>query len=99
MQNRRIVDRALAGAGAKPGVMMESDSLLSLLAHLRTGAWDSVLPEHWVETLGVQPAMRTIPIEGPPLVTTVGLVVPPRDPPSALAAALMAEAARLDRVS
>ncbi len=96
MQNRRIIDRALAAAGVAPTIALESDSMLALLAHLRTGAWDSVLPEHWVETLGRQPDVRTIPIEAPALVTTVGLVVPPRDPPSALAAALMAEAARLE---
>ena len=99
MQNRRIVDRALANAGAAPAVMLESDSMLALLAHLRTGHWDSVLPEHWVELLGNPPGLRTIPIDGPVLSTLVGLVVPPRDPPSAVAAALMAEAARLDPVS
>lgn len=99
MQNRRIVDRALGAAGVAASVMLESDSLLALLAHVRTGAWDSILPEHWVETLGPQPNLRTIPIEGPSLVNTIGLVVPPRDPPSALAAALVAEATRLDRVS
>ncbi len=99
MQNRRIIDRALSAAGVRPALMLESDSLLALLAHLRVGAWSSILPEHWVEGLGAQPNLRTIPIEAPALVTTIGLVVPPRDPASALAAALVAEAARLNRLS
>ena len=99
MQNRRIIDRALAAAGVAPAVTLESDSMLSLLAHLRTGFWDSVLPEHWVEMLGLAPHLRTVPIAGAALETAVGLVVPPREPASLLAEALLAEAARLDRDS
>ena len=101
MQNRRMIDRAFAAAGVIPKVTLESDSMVALLAHLPTGAWDGILPEQWVESVGGHPNLRSVRIHAPALTTTVGLVVPPRDPPSALAAALMAEAARmsLDRLS
>ncbi len=99
MQNRRIIDRALHEAGATPQVTLESDSMLALLAHLRTGRWASILPEHWLDTLGLGAGLRTMPLEAPALVSTVGIIAPQREPMTALTTALLAQAALFDRVS
>ena len=101
MQNRRIIDRALASAGAAPVVALQSDSMLSLLAHLRTGRWSSVLPDLWLASLGLadDASLMSIPLIEPEIVNAVGLVVPDRAPMSVLIQALIAQARRLDRES
>lgn len=93
MQNRRIIDRLLRDAGgAEPEPTLESNSMIVLFSHVRTGQWASVMPEKLAETLGLTERLRAIPIVEPDAVHTIGLVVPDRDPMSPLVAALVAEA-------
>ena len=93
MQNRRIIDRLLREAGgAEPEPTLESNSMIVLFSHVRTGQWASVMPEKLAETLGLTERLRAIPIVEPDAVHTIGLVVPDRDPMSPLVAALVAEA-------
>ncbi len=56
MQNRRIMDRLMRGAGVEPRAALESNSQITLLAHVLTGHWATVLPEHVAETLALSPA-------------------------------------------
>jgi DNA-binding transcriptional LysR family regulator len=95
MQNRRIIDGLLRAAGGDPRPTLESDSILVLFAHVRTGRWASVMPARLAETLGLTATIRGIPIVEPEAVHTIGLVVPPREPLMPLTAALVAEAKRL----
>ncbi|HXZ02814.1 MAG TPA: LysR family transcriptional regulator [Stellaceae bacterium] len=95
MQNRRIIDRYLRGAGCEPAPTLESDSMIVLFSHVRTGRWASVMPAKLAETLGLVDTIRAIPIEGPEPYPTIGLVVPHREPMTPLTAALVAEARRL----
>jgi len=92
MQNRRIIDRLLKTAGAESRPMLESDSMILLFAHVRTGRWASVMPAKLAETLGLTETMRAIPIVDPDEVHTIGLVVPEREPMTPLTKALVAEA-------
>ena len=95
MQNRRIIEQLLRAAGGEPKPMLESNSMIVLFAHVRTGQWASVMPEKLAETLGLTETIRAIPITEPEAVHTIGLVVPPREPMTPLAAALVAEARRI----
>jgi len=95
MQNRRIIDRLLKTAGAESRPMLESDSMILLFAHVRTGRWASVMPAKLAETLGLTETMRAIPIVDPDEVHTIGLVVPEREPMTPLTKALVAEAQRV----
>jgi DNA-binding transcriptional LysR family regulator len=95
MQNRRIIEQLLRAAGGEPRPMLESNSMIVLFAHVRTGQWASVMPEKLAETLGLTETIRAIPITEPEAVHTIGLVVPPREPMTPLAAALVAEARRI----
>ena len=95
MQNRRIIDRLLKTAGADPRPMLESDSMILLYSHVRTGRWASVMPAKIAETLGLTDAIRAIPIIEPDAVQTIGLVVPPREPMTPMAAALVEVARRI----
>ena len=92
MQNRLIIDRLLKTAGADSRPMLESDSMILLFAHVRTGRWASVMPAKLAETLGLTETMRAIPIVDPDEVHTIGLVVPEREPMTPLTKALVAEA-------
>ena len=80
MQNRRIIDELLRGVGATPQPTLESNSMIVLFAHVRTGRWASVMPAKLAETLGLTETIRAIPIVEPEAVHTIGLVVPAREP-------------------
>ena len=97
MQNRRIIDDLLRHAGGASPPTLESNSMIVLFAHVRTGQWASVMPSKLAETLGLTDMIRAIPIVEPEAVHTVGLVVPEREPMTPLSAALVAEARKLAR--
>jgi DNA-binding transcriptional LysR family regulator len=95
MQNRRIIDGLLLSAGGAANPTLESNSMIVLFAHVRTGRWASVMPARLAETLGLTATIRAIPIVEPEAVHTIGLVVPAREPMTPLNAALVLEARRL----
>jgi DNA-binding transcriptional LysR family regulator len=95
MQNRRIIDRLLKSAGGESRPTLESDSMILLYSHVRTGRWASVMPAKIAETLGLTEQIRAIPITDPEAVQTIGLVVPARAPMTPIAAALVEEARRV----
>ena len=101
MQNRRIIDRLLRSAGGESRPTLESDSMILLFSHVRTGRWASVMPAKLAETLGLTDTLRAIPITEPEAVQSIGLVVPAREPMMPNTAALVVEAravaATLDR--
>jgi DNA-binding transcriptional LysR family regulator len=96
MQNRRIINNLLREAGTPdPAPTLESNSMIVLFSHVRTGQWASVMPAILAETLGLAGAVRAIPIVEPIAVHTIGLIVPSREPMMPATAALVAEALRL----
>jgi DNA-binding transcriptional LysR family regulator len=97
MQNRRIIDGLLQAAGGRPEPTLESNSMIVLFSHVRTGRWASVMPEKLADTLGLTERLRAIPIVEPEVMHQIGLVVPPREPMTPLVAALVAETSHLAR--
>jgi len=95
MQNRRIIDGLLHAAGNRSEPTLESNSMIVLFSHVRTGSWASVMPERLADTLGLTERLRSIPIVDPEVVHQIGLVVPPREPMTPLVSSLVAEASRL----
>jgi len=95
MQNRRIIDGLLHAAGGRAEPTLESNSMIVLVSHVRTGRWASVMPEKIAETLGLTERIRAIPIVEPEATHQIGLVVPQREPMTPLVAALVAEATLL----
>jgi DNA-binding transcriptional LysR family regulator len=89
MQNRRIIDRFLKSQEKAVSPMLESDSMIALYAHVKTGYWASVMPDRLADTIGDSEAVRAIPIVDPEVIHTIGLVVPHREPMSPLTAALV----------
>jgi DNA-binding transcriptional LysR family regulator len=95
MQNRRIIEQLLRQAGAEVAPTLESDSIIVLFAHVRTGRWASVMPEKLAEVLGLTEKVRAIPIVEPAVSHSIGLVVPHRNPLTPLINALVSEAKKL----
>jgi DNA-binding transcriptional LysR family regulator len=95
MQNRRIIEGLLRKTGVEPCITLESDSMILLYSHVRTGRWASVMPSRMAVTLGLTDVLRSIPIVDPESSHAVGLVVPAREPMTPLNAALVAEARRI----
>jgi DNA-binding transcriptional LysR family regulator len=95
MQNRRIIEQLLREAGTAVAPTLESDSIVVLFAHVRTGRWASVMPAKLAEVLGLTEKVRTIPIVQPDVRHAIGLVVPDRAPLTPLINALVTEAKQL----
>ena len=95
MQNRRIIDRLLKSAGGESRPTLESDSMILLFSHVRTGRWASVMPAKLAETLGLTDTIRAIPITDPEAVQPIGLVVPKREPMMPITSALVDVAKRV----
>jgi DNA-binding transcriptional LysR family regulator len=95
MQNRRIIETLLRHEGAEVAPTLESDSIIVLFAHVRTGRWASVMPSKLAEVLGLTEKVRAIPIKEPEVTHSIGLVVPHRNPLTPQINALVNEAKQL----
>ena len=95
MQNRRIIDQHLAEAGSVARPTLESNSMIVLFSHIRTGKWSSIMPLNLAETFGFAEPIRAIPIVEPDASHLVGLVAADRQPHTPLVAALLDEAMAL----
>ena len=96
MQNRRILNELFAKHGVAPQAMIETNSVLTLWAYLRTGKWASILPHPFLDLLGVPEGVRAIPLEGGEGHFTIGVVVPDREPMTPSARELLSVAGNLD---
>jgi len=100
MQNRRIIDRLFVEGGGAPKVAVVTNSVLSLVAHVRSGEWSSVLPHTFLALLGHDEAafrgLRAVPLVEPEASQAVGLVVSEREPLSPLSQALLDVAREAD---
>lgn len=99
MQHRRIVERHLRQAGATVAPRIESNSLIVLHTHVRTGRFASIMPARFAESMDQTGLMQAIPITEPAVANTIGLVSARRDPLPPLVAALLAEARVLGRAN
>jgi DNA-binding transcriptional LysR family regulator len=96
MQYRRIVDSIFRQVDCTVAPEIETDSLVNMCAHIRTGLWSTIVPQGLLNLHALVEEAEIIPLAEPEVSHTVGLVVPDRDPVSPLAAALFALAQGLD---
>jgi len=102
MQNRRIVNALMAAEGQQAAPMVESNSIVALVAHVATGNWASVIPQRMAGLVASDRGLRSIPIKGAasgqPARNAVGLVAPHREPHTPVIAALLDAARRFGQV-
>ena len=99
MRNRRMIEAQLRSVGVQPKPTIESNSMVALMAHVRTGKWASIMPAILAQTFALAPATRAIPIIEPEFTYRVGLVVARRAPLTPLIAALLEQAQATSLVS
>jgi DNA-binding transcriptional LysR family regulator len=97
MQNRRIIERLFSeGGAAAPTVAIETNSVLALVEHVRSGRWSSVIPHTFLDVLGgnggAPSGFVAVPLVEPEAAHTVGIVLNERDPLPPLARALLTSA-------
>ena len=80
MQNRRIVNQSLHAAGVSAEAAIQSNSTLTLVAHVEAGDWVSVLPRRIAEFLAAGRAVRSIPLRAIRPPHAIGLIAPFREP-------------------
>jgi DNA-binding transcriptional LysR family regulator len=96
MQNRRIVNAHFADAGATEEPALETNSVFTQCALVRSGYWSSVLPYGFLPLLTGMEAVAILPLEHPTASHTVGVVVSDREPLQPTATALLDVLAGLD---
>ncbi|GAA1539062.1 LysR family transcriptional regulator [Nocardioides humi] len=96
MQNRRIIDGHLSDTGIDSQVVVETDTVSAVYAHVASMGLSSVVPHAWLPTFGVPEGIRAIPLPGPRRTHQVGLVLAGHGPESMLARALVETARGVD---
>lgn len=94
MQNRRILNHHMAHAGVSPLPRIESNSVITLVAHVLTGNWACVVPVKLAGMLAGD-RLRAIPIEDAKARHLVGLITPHREPHTPVISALLDQARRI----
>jgi DNA-binding transcriptional LysR family regulator len=72
--------------------LLESNSMIVLLTHVRTAKWASIMPAVLADSFRLSERVRAVPIVEPDVSHLIGLVVPEREPMTPLCAALIVEA-------
>ena len=99
MQHRRIVDAAFATAGATPRPILESNSILLLIAQVREAGYFAVAPRGLLAKIGVTEGLAILPLVEPLIRRSIGLAVPDRELMAPLTEALWEVVARLARAA
>ena len=92
MQNRKTIDAVFAELKRNVLPTLESNSIISMLAHVCSGAWSAILPLSVLELIGLPAGVRVLPLIEPAVVWATGLVVPQLEPRSPMIDALLTEA-------
>ncbi|MFC3228907.1 LysR family transcriptional regulator [Marinibaculum pumilum] len=95
MQYRRFIDQTFGSLGLAPEPLLESDSIVNLLANVRSNGLASIVPRNFLDLLGPMTDLRMVPLVAPEVRHQVGLVALDRQPPQALIAALFRAAGQL----
>jgi DNA-binding transcriptional LysR family regulator len=103
MQNRKTIDAVFSKVmrsgtqtgGAGVTAMLETNSIVSILAHVGSGHWSSIVPRAVLEQVGTPPGVIAIELVEPAVDWATGLVTLPREPQAPMVVALVAEARAL----
>ncbi|TDQ85505.1 LysR family transcriptional regulator [Dongia mobilis] len=80
MQNRRIIDGVFKSLDCAPRPQLETNSVINLCAHVRSGRLSSIVPKSLIQVLGMPAGAVALDLVAPEVSRQVGLVVPDREP-------------------
>jgi DNA-binding transcriptional LysR family regulator len=94
-QTRRILDRILNNAGGGQTPTFESNSMMTLFSHVRTGHWMGIIPSRLMDNFERARHLKMIPLHSPNIKKTIGLLTRGRQPHSPVVSAFVAVAQRM----
>jgi len=80
MQNRRILDSVFKSLDCNPRPQLETNSVVNLCAHVRSGRLSSIVPKTLIQVLGMPSGAIALDLVEPDVSRKVGLVIPNREP-------------------
>jgi len=95
MQNRKTIDKVFAQLDCKVTPTIETNSIVSMLAHVSSGTWSAILPRSVFDLIGIPAGVRALPLTEPNVVWATGLVIERREPKSPMLEALLVVANNL----
>jgi len=95
MQNRRIINAIFQSVDRIPNAHVETNSVMTLCSHIKTGVWSSVLPHNFLWVFGVPPGMSALPLVEPDITHMIGVVVRRQQPHSPLVEAFLSAVGRV----
>jgi DNA-binding transcriptional LysR family regulator len=96
-QSRRIIDQIIRENGEGRAPTFESNSMMTLFTHVRTGHWVGIVPSRLMDTLERPRYLKTIPLHSPRVRKMIGLLLRGRQPYSPVVSAFIAVAQRVLR--
>lgn len=89
MRGRQLIDDALATLDLVVTPQLETDSVGALFAHVGTGRWASVVPQTWIDALGLPAGASALRLHDPSVTASIALVTHAAEPISPLTRALV----------
>lgn len=80
MMNRQTIDAVFHQVGAKASPTLETNSILTILAHVGTGQWSSIVPRSVLDQVGTPAGVVAVELVEPKIDWATGLVTLARDP-------------------
>jgi len=91
-QNRKIINKVFAELGHNVTPRLQANSILSILAHIRTSSWSCILPRSVLEMVDKRQDIRVLDLVKPRVVWSTGLITLSREPQPSMVAAICEEA-------
>ena len=95
-QNRRIIDTIFKDLGCDVKPQIESNSLINLAAHVRSGAWSAIVPGECFAFCSTPPGTRLIQLGEPEISHVIGLQIADTPHPSVVTQNFFNSANNLD---
>jgi DNA-binding transcriptional LysR family regulator len=89
MRGRKLIDDALATQNLTVTPQLEADSVGTLLAHVGTGRWASIVPHTWVRSVGRPAGISVVALHEPAVTALMALVTHSAEPGSPVTRALV----------
>jgi DNA-binding transcriptional LysR family regulator len=95
MYSRTLVDQAFAEKGIVIEAQVETDSIASLFALVRTGRWASIVPRTWFYSRGGLGGPGIVVMDDPVVTQRIAVAINPTEPGSLIARSFAQAAAAL----
>jgi DNA-binding transcriptional LysR family regulator len=98
MQNRRIIDRHLAEQGRHVAPTIESNSMMMLHVHVRTGDWATIAALGAGHRFDPPMQLKALALTEPTVTHQIGLILKSREPHPPIVSAFLTCARKLEKV-